>query len=201
MLLPKNWASTNQRTDGRHGAEMTWTQDKLRAVVLDILERAGWSAGQVFFATLLVGGTAVSVTNLPWKYATVLAVSAGVGSVILTVLQYLVKITDLAFWPDLGIRLVKTFLASIAGSIATSTIFDITTFDWAPALNVAAVATLAALAKGLLARGGGSTTPPQNVGGRPAGGRGAPVEPPRQKVSAPNPSTLPSDVYLQAVRT
>jgi hypothetical protein len=180
---------------------MTWTQDKLRAVVLDILERAGWSAGQVFFATLLVGGTAVSVTNLPWKYATVLAVSAGVGSVILTVLQYLVKITDLAFWPDLGIRLVKTFLASIAGSIATSTIFDITTFDWATALNVAAVATLAALAKGLLARGGGSTTPPQNVGGRPAGGRGTPVVPPRQKVSAPNPSTLPSDVYLQAVRT
>lgn len=31
-----------------------------KAVLLDFLERAGWSAGQAFVATLLVGGASVS---------------------------------------------------------------------------------------------------------------------------------------------
>ena len=89
---------------------MGWTTEKWRVVLLDFLERAGWSAGEIFFATMLAGGTAVSVANLPWAYALTLALSAAVSSVILTALQYLAKKTDLTFWPDLLVRLLKTFL-------------------------------------------------------------------------------------------
>jgi uncharacterized membrane protein YjjP (DUF1212 family) len=100
---------------------------KWRAVVLDFVERAGWSAGQVFFATLLAGGVG-SVIDLPWRYSLTLAISAFVASLLLTAVQYLSKQTNLAFWPDLLTRLAKTFLASLSGSIVAGA-FDVTTFD------------------------------------------------------------------------
>ncbi|GIE75550.1 hypothetical protein Aph02nite_15000 [Actinoplanes philippinensis] len=150
---------------------------KWRAVVLDFVERAGWSAGQVFFATLLAGGVG-SVIDLPWKYSLTLAVSAFVSSVILTAVQYLSKLTNLAFWPDLLTRLSKTFLASLSGSMVAG-VFDITTFDWESALNVAFLATVASLAKGLLAR-------------EPAAANG-------QVPPGASPSTLPMGTYREAV--
>jgi hypothetical protein len=131
---------------------MAWSRERLMAVLLDFLERAGWSAGEVFFATLLAGGTAVSAAHLPWKYAATLAISAAVASVILTGLQYATKTVKVKFWSDLLIRLIKTFLGSLAASFAASSVFDITTFNWGTAFNIAMVATLAALGKGLLAR-------------------------------------------------
>jgi hypothetical protein len=156
---------------------------RIRAIAADFLERAGWSAGQAFFATLLAGGTAVTVSNLPWKYATVLALGAAVSSVVLTAVQYLTNTTNLPFWVDLSVRLAKTFLASLAGSFAAAHPFDIIRFDWPTALNIAALATLTALAKGLLARAGaGGPTPP--AGARPGAG---------------NPSTLPPATYHAAV--
>ncbi|HEV2781539.1 MAG TPA: hypothetical protein VGX25_19320 [Actinophytocola sp.] len=162
------------------------TVELSRPVVLDFLERAGWSAGQVFFATLLAGG-AVSVTNLPWKYASVLALSAGVASLVLTLGQYLADLhpspnlpAPAVFWIDLGLRLVKTFLATLAGAFVAAEPFDVTTFDWPAALNLAALAVLAALAKGLLARGSDSGMPAQAA--------------PRM-----TPSTLPTRTYLEAV--
>src|SRR5689334_25126059 len=132
-------------------ASMAWSASKIKAVLLDFLERAGWSAGQVFFATLLAGGS--SMSNLPWKYSSTLAISAGVSSIVLTAIQYLTRTTDLSFWPDLVVRLGKTFLSSLAGSIVATGVFDITKFNWTTALNVAILATLTALGKGLLARG------------------------------------------------
>jgi hypothetical protein len=141
---------------------MVWNGSKRRAVLLDLLERAGWSAGQVFFATLLAGGTAVTASNLPWKYSATLALSAGFASIVLTVLQYLGRATDLPFWPDLVVRLAKTFLASLGGSIVATGVFDVSKFDWTTAFNVALLATITALGKGLLARtqtGAGKATP------------------------------------------
>jgi len=171
---------------------MAWSGAKWRAVLLDFLERAGWSAGQVFFATLLAGGTSVSVANLPWKYASVLAISAGVSSVILTAIQYAARITDLPFWPDQLLRLAKTFLASLAGSIVAAGAFDITKFDWTTALNVAVLATLAALGKGLLAREKAAPAPTPSAapgaGPAPAG------------VMRTSPSTLPTGTYAEAVQ-
>jgi len=167
---------------------MAVTESKWWAVLRDFGERAGWSAGQVFVATLLAGGTTTSVANLPWKYAITLALSAAVSSVILTVLQYLGRVTDLPFWLDLVVRLGKTFLASVAASIAAGSVFNVMTFEWETALNVAVLATLAALGKGLLARE--PAAPATSVTGaeKPAGTTEA----------QSSPSTLPLETYRKA---
>src|SRR3954447_4057392 len=120
------------------------TVSRAQAIFLDFLERAGWSAGQVFYAALLAGGASVSVANLPWKYASVLALGAATASVVLTSIQYVTRLKPTGFWPDLLIRLVKTFLASLAASFAAAHPFNVTTFDWTSALNLAAVAVLTA---------------------------------------------------------
>jgi hypothetical protein len=164
---------------------MAWTGSKWRVVLLDFLERAGWSAGEVFFATLLAGGTAAAAANFPWKYSLSLAIGAAVSSIVLTALQYLGRITDLPFWPDLLVRLIKTFLGSLAAAFAAG-VFDITTFHWSTAMNVAALATLSALGKGLLARQQQTPAAP-DTNGRPAATR-------------PSPSTLTAHTYAAAVR-
>jgi len=176
---------------------MAWTTAKWRAVALDFLERAGWSAGEIFFATLLAGGTSVSVVNLPWKYSLTLALSAAVSSIVLTAIQYLTKQTNLSFWPDLLVRLVKTFLGSLSASFAAAKVFDVTTFHWTAALNVAVLATLAALGKGLLARQPASPAPaaPATTGDTgPAGTTAAEVP-----AAQANPSTLPTQTYVEAI--
>jgi hypothetical protein len=166
---------------------MAWNRPKWTSVVLDFVERAGWSAAQVFFAMLLGGGAAVTVGNLPWRYALSLAGSAAVASVVLTAIQYLTKATDLPYWADILVRLAKTFLSSLAASFAATKVFDVTTFHWTAALNIAGLATLTALGKGLLARGQSAVTPA--VAGQTA------VPAPRT-----SPSTLTMGTYLQAVQ-
>jgi hypothetical protein len=133
----------------------------------------------VFFATLLAGGTAVSATGLPWKYAGTLAIGAAVSSLVLTAVQYLGNLgrdraTNLGFWQDTVVRLAKTFLASLGASFAAD-VFNVFTFDWTTALNVAVVATIGALGKGLLARE------------------------PKSATRGPSPSTLPTATYATAV--
>ncbi|BBH68827.1 hypothetical protein ACTI_55120 [Actinoplanes sp. OR16] len=150
---------------------------KWRAVLLDFVERGGWSAGQVFVATLLAGGLG-SVADLPWTEAITLAVSAFVASTVLTGIQYLSKQTNLAFWPDLVVRLGKTFLSSLSAAMLAGA-FNVTTFDWEAAFNVAFLATLAALGKGLLAR--------------------EPAAPNGQVPPDASPSTLPTGTYREAV--
>ena len=166
---------------------MAWDRSKWTAVLLDFVERAGWSAAQVFFATLLAGGAVVAGGNLPWRYALTLAGSAAASSIVLTAIQYLAKWTDLPFWLDVLIRLAKTFLGSLAASFAAANVFDVTTFHWTTALNVAFLATISALGKGLLARGQPAAAPA--VAGQ------APVPKPRT-----SPSTLAIGTYLQAVQ-
>jgi hypothetical protein len=174
-----------------------WTGSKWRAVLLDLLERAGWSAGQAFFATLLAGGTTITVGNLPWMYALTLAVSAAVSSVVLTIVQYLTKLQNLPFWQDLVARLAKTFLSSLAGSFAAG-VFDVTTFDWSTALNVAAVTTLAAFGKGMLAR---EAVVPAPTTTAPEPTAPAPTEAVAAAVRWTSPSTLPLSTYALATRT
>jgi hypothetical protein len=167
---------------------MAWDRSKWTAVVLDFVERAGWSAGQVFFATLLGGGAAATLGSLPWRYALTLGGSAAVASVVLTAVQYLTKATDLPFWADVVVRLAKTFLSSLAASFAATQIFNVTTFHWTAALNIAGLATLTALGKGLLARGQSAAAPA-------VAGQAAAVPAPRT-----SPSTLTMGTYMQAVQ-
>ena len=181
---------------------MAWTSAKWRAVLLDFLERAGWSAGEIFFATLLAGGTSVSVLNLPWKYSLTLALSAAVSSIVLTAIQYLTKQTNLSFWPDLLVRLGKTFLGSLSASFAAAKIFDVTTFHWTAAINVAVLATLAALGKGLLARQPGPLPPAAPAaadGTTPAGTAPAGTAAAQVPAAQANPSTLPTQTYVDAI--
>ncbi|MDR7326459.1 MULTISPECIES: hypothetical protein [Catenuloplanes] len=164
--------------------------DTLRTnpIFLDFAERAGWSAGQVFFATLLAGGTATSVADLPWTYAITVSLSAALASVLLTALQYLGRATNLSFWPDVFVRLAKTFLSSLLASITAAGVFNVVEFDWTTALNVAVVTTIAALGKSLLAR----EKPAADV---PAGGTESAGVPAR----VTSPSTLSPEVYRRAV--
>jgi hypothetical protein len=154
----------------------------------DLLERAGWSAGQVFFSTLLTGGTAVTFANLPWHYALTLALSAGVASAVLTLAQYAAKLTDLPFWADLLARLVKTFLASLAASFAAAHPFDVASFHWSAALNLAGVAVLSCVAKGFLAHSAGAAAPSAEAGPGAA----------RLQRAASSPSTLSARRYIAA---
>lgn len=150
---------------------------RVKAVALDLFERAGWTAGQQFVAVLLTTSTitAAGAGGLPWELASVMAAGAAVVSIVTTLLQYLSAVTrKLAFWEDLAMRLAKTFLASLLAAIGASA-FNVLEFDWASALNLAAITTLAALGKGLLAR-------------EPGGPEGAPV----------TPSTLPARTYLES---
>lgn len=190
-----------------------WRDPKIHPVLLDFLERAGWSAGQVFLATLLGGGAAGSVGNLPWRYALTLAVSAAVASVLLTSAQYAGKLTDLPFWPDLLVRLGKTFVSSLSASIVASGVFDITRFSWSAAFNIAFIATIGGLGKGLLARehvipvatAGPSTVAEPAAAPEPTAP--APAAPPAVptdlavvvEVPQPSPSTLPTETYRAAV--
>jgi hypothetical protein len=71
--------------------------------------------------------------------------------------------------------------------------FDVTTFHWGAALNVAVLATLGALAKGLLAREHLLPVPAATAGPAAAGGGAGPATP-----VEPSPSTLPLVTYREA---
>jgi len=128
---------------------------KTKSRILDYLERAGWTAGQQFFAVLLATGAAgavAGVADLPWKLATSMAVGAAIISLVTTAVQYAAGQTGGGFWKDLGWRLGKTFLASLGASFGADKAFNVLEFDWTGALDLAVLATLGALGKGLLAR-------------------------------------------------
>ena len=146
---------------------------QLRSVVADIVERAGWTAGPQFLAVLLATGSASVGVNLPWRLALAMSAGAAVLSVVATTGQYLARLTDLSFWPDLLVRLAKTFLASLAGSLSADAV-SVLSFHWSSALDLATVATLGALGKGLLARESAPAT-------------------------SATPSTLPTSTYERAI--
>ena len=136
-----------------------------RAIFWDFVERAGWSAGQQFVAILLAAGTAGSVLALPWVLAGAMAAGAAVASLVATAVQYLTGLTGRTFWPDLAIRLVKTFLVSLAASFGAEVV-NVLTFNWSEALGIAVLTTIGALGKGFLARQDGAGDNPSTL--RPA---------------------------------
>jgi hypothetical protein len=139
----------------------------------DLVERAGWTAGQQFLAVLLTTSAVGSGVSLPWKLALATAAGAAIVSVLTTFVLYLTNQTGHGFWGDLGYRLAKTFLASLVASMGAAA-FNVMTFHWGSALDLALVATLSALGKGLLARG--------------------------PDPASANPSTLPGTAYQQVIR-
>lgn len=126
---------------------------KAEAVQLDVLERAATSAGEQFLAVLLATGTILSIIGLPWGPALATAAGAFVVSFLASELQIAAGLGTLAYWPDLAVRVGKAFGASLLATLGAGVV-DVTTVPWVTALNVAAVAALLALVKGLLAHDG-----------------------------------------------
>lgn len=116
----------------------------------DIAERALSSAGEQFLSVILLGGAVLSLAGLPWKVALATSAGAFLISILLSLAQFSVGLQSLSFWPDTAIRLVKTFAASLLGSLGSGVI-DVTSVPWKDALNLAAVATFIALVKCVLA--------------------------------------------------
>ena len=124
---------------------------KASAIVADLFERAAWTTAQQFLAVLLTTTTAARVGELPWKLALGTGLGAGLISLLTTFGQRALKWTNLGFWPDLGLRMAKTFAASLVGTVGAD-VFNVFELDWASAANVAVVATVIALGKGVLSR-------------------------------------------------
>lgn len=132
-----------------------------RDIALDFAERAGWTAGQQFLAVLLAttGAAAAaadtSVVDLPWQLALTSSLGAAVASVPTTAALYLrgfyAWITA-SYWRDLITRVLKTFTASVAGTLLAVQVVDTYDLGWRSALDLAAIATLQCIAKGVLAR-------------------------------------------------
>ena len=140
----------------------------------DALERAAWSAGQAFFAAIMIGGN-LTPENIPWAQSLTLAGLAGIGSIVLTVLESFALGKYKGFWSDMVVRLFKTFIATFTAAIAAERLFTIQDFDWQAALNLAFIAALTALGKGVLA-----------------------AEPDKDKRT---PSTLPTATYFEVARS
>jgi hypothetical protein len=116
------------------------------------LERAGWSAGEQF-AAVLTTSTVATIAGLPWAAALTTAAGAAIISLLTTTVEYTAApLRNANYWTELVLRLVKTFASSLLGSMGAVAAFNFLTFGWVAALNLAAVATLGALGKGLLAR-------------------------------------------------
>ena len=134
----------------------------VRAVCLDIGERAGWTAGQQFVAVLVAGTTAETLFDMPWLLALGTSLGAALISVATTLLQVFVPILrGRGFWGDLIARMVKTFVAAFFGAFAVDKAFNLfdQNIDYMAAANLAAVTTVLALGKGLLARGPNARSP------------------------------------------
>ncbi len=143
----------------------------------DRFERAAWSAGQALFAVLLADSAINDVRQLPWLPALGTAVFTFVVSLVGPVFR---NFSKKSFRNDLVVRLARTFIVTLLGALGVYSVADALNWDWAtagvaiwPALNVATLALLGALAKGMLAR---QETP---------GGE--------------NPSTLPAETYSRAL--
>src|SRR5436305_5696744 len=135
------------------GAPATGTGKRWTAILADFAERAGWSAGEQFLAVLIPGAAVTSFVGLPWAAASVMAVGAAIISILTTLVEYAsAPLRHPSFWVELTLRLVKTFASSLLGAMGAQAVFNFLSFGWVAALNLAAIATIAALAKGLLAR-------------------------------------------------
>lgn len=117
--------------------------------VLDPLERAGRTFLQQFVVILLATGDAGLLVTQNWAFAADSAGFAAVVSVLTSVLTF--KVQTLPAAADLALRVAKTFVQSLLGTLAASHITSVAHADWKGALAIAVPVALTALLTGLLA--------------------------------------------------
>lgn len=116
---------------------------------LDLLEKAGTSAGQQFLSVCLTAGAFLNLAGLPWKLALATAGGAFVLSFGTSALTKLTGLDNLSYWKELIRRGIVTFIQSFLSMLGAGVV-DVTHVHWLSDLNIATVAAFMAVAKGLL---------------------------------------------------
>lgn len=117
--------------------------------VLDPAERAGRTFVQQFTVMLLATGSAGLLVHQHWLVALDSAGFAAAMSVLTSVLTF--KVPALPAWADLGLRVVKTFVQSVVGTLTAANVLSVSHANWHGALAVAVPVALTALLTGLAA--------------------------------------------------
>jgi hypothetical protein len=120
-----------------------------------MLDRAGRSTLQQFVVVAFAAIPAVDqISSIPWYGAVATALGAGVVSLLTSLASW--KVPTLSFWPDLGVRVGKTFVQSLLATLGAGAI-NLFSVYWLHAVDMAAFAALLSLVMGLLATGANVT--------------------------------------------
>lgn len=124
---------------------------RIPRTVIDMFDRAGRTTLQQFLVIAFAGIPAVgSVTHLAWYEALGVGVGAGVLSILMSLLSW--KVPVLSFWPDVLVRMVRTFVQSLVASIGAGA-FNVFTANWGALLTIALATSALSLASSLLVSG------------------------------------------------
>lgn len=124
---------------------------------VDPLERAARTFLQQLSVILLAGGVANVLSHPHWALA---LDSAGFAALVsLATSLATIALPELTPPVDLLLRVVKTFIQSLCGTLLASTVTSVIHFDWTAAVAVAIPVSLTALLTGLAALGVRGTVP------------------------------------------
>jgi len=130
----------------------------LTRYVWDPLERALSSGVQQFVVFLSVSGAGALLTGQQWAGAFATAGYAVAVSLIMSVVTF--QLPALSPYPDLAVRVVRTFGQSVLAVLAADQLNgSLVTADWRGAVAVAVPTALTALVKGLAAMSAPNTAP------------------------------------------
>lgn len=143
----------------------------IKHFLLDAAERAASTFVQTLVVVLFAAGVSV-MGNPNWSVALLAGAIAAAVSVLTSLAS--LPLPALPAWPDLALRVVKTFLQSFVGALAVSSYIHV---NWAGALATALPVALLALVKGVTAMSVPGTVPGASLA--PAPKPAAPAPAPR----------------------
>lgn len=124
---------------------------RLPRPVLDMLDRAGRSTLQQFVVVAFSAIPAINtVSRIPWYAALATGLGAGVVSLLTSLVSW--KVPTLTFWPDIIVRVGKTFAQSLLATLGAGVI-NLFSVPWVHALDMAIGAAALSLLTGLIATG------------------------------------------------
>lgn len=151
----------------------------LRSFLTDTGERAASTFIQTLVVVLFAAGVSV-IGNPDWGVAAIAGLIAAAVSVLTSMAS--VPLPTLSPWPELGLRVVKTFVQSFVGALVVANYINV---NWAGALATALPVALLAAAKGLIAMSVPGTVPGPSLLAVPAPAPVAAPAPAPAPVAAP----------------
>lgn len=120
-----------------------------KRVWLDILDRAARSTMQKFLIVAFAATPGVhAISHIPWYQALGVGAGAGVISVLMSLAS--LKVPVLPFWPDLGVRALRSFVQSLLVTWGAGGL-DVFHTSWGTALGMAVAMAGSSLVTGLIA--------------------------------------------------